>query len=175
MRPSLQALVFSTALVCSGFAVAADDSVARFDRFSGALLLNWPDTNENTTVLKFLENHDDKVVFLSINIDVSESVEDQTRTMSACRLDPGTVKDGGGLLNRNLGFPTEEFGTLACWRWLYIESSRTILPRNGASTGIVFYNLDGFFFVRSTVHGDNPRSFHLRELDADAATWAALE
>jgi len=78
-------------------------------------------------------------------------------------------------LNQNLGFPTNESGLLACWRWLNIESSRSTLPRNGASTGIVFYNLDGFFYVRGTVHGDNPHSFHLRELDADAATWAALE
>jgi hypothetical protein len=144
--------------------------------FQGHFSLNGPDTEENKSLRAFLEKHDGQVVFLELEIDASVSVESQVQTMNACRLDVMAADfDGGDLLNRDLGFPEAMGdGRSACWSWLTIESDRKMLPRNGASTGIVWYNLDGFFFVRNEVHGNNSPSFFLREIEADAATWAAV-
>jgi hypothetical protein len=139
-------------------------------------MLNWPDTEANKSLRSFLEDHNGQVVFLELEIDASVSVESQSKTMQACRLD-GVDRDfdGDDLLNRELGFPEAmEPGRSVCWTWLTIESDRETLPRNGASVGIVWFNLDGFFFVRNEVHGDNPPSFFLREIDADAMTWALI-
>jgi hypothetical protein len=170
-------LMCITLLFClSAGHAAAQDLTHGVPSFQGGLALNWPDTDGNKSLRSFLEDHDGRVVFLELEIDVSVSVESQVQTMKDCGLDVMSGDfDGRDLLNRELGFPEAiESGRATCWTWLTIESEPKSLPRNGASVGIVWFNLDGFFFVRNAVHGNNPPSFFLREIEADALTWARM-
>ena len=163
----------AVALACLADGAGGESLPVPIPSFEGRFILNWPDTAENKALRAFLETNEGRPVFLELEIDASVSTEDQVEIMKSCKLDRDAVRsDSGQLLHHRLGFPERFNDQVNCWNWLFIDSQRQSLPENGASTGIVWYNLDGFFFVRGEVHGDGPQSFNLRELDADAETWS---
>lgn len=160
-------------LVMIANGAAADGTATQIPSFQGRFVLNWPDTKDNKALQVFLERNEGHLVFLELEIDASVSVDQQVETMKSCRLDTDVIfKDPARLLGQRLGFPETSYDQVVCWNWLLIDSPRNSLPENGASTGLVWYNLDGFFFIRGETHGDGPQSFNLREIDADADTWA---
>ena len=166
-------LYCAVALACLADGAGGESLPVPIPSFEGRFNLNWPDTDENKALRVFLETNEGRPVFLELEIDASVSTDDQVEIMKSCRLDPDAIlKDSGLLLRHRLGFPERFDDRVNCWNWLFIDSQRQSLPANGASTGIVWYNLDGFFFVRGETHGDGPQSYNLRELDADAETWA---
>lgn len=166
-------LYCAVALACLADGAGGESLPVPVPSFEGRFNLNWPDTDENKALRVFLETNEGHPVFLELEIDASISTDDQVEIMKSCRLDPDAIlKESGLLLRHRLGFPERFDDRVNCWNWLFIDSQRQSLPVNGASTGIVWYNLDGFFFVRGETHGDDPQSFNLRELDADAETWA---
>jgi len=168
-----RSLYCAAALACLADGAGGESLPAPIPSFEGRLVLNWPDTDENKALRLFLETNEGRTVFLELEIDASVSTDDQVEIMKSCRLDPDAIlKDSGQLLRHRLGFPERFDDRVNCWNWLFIDSERQSLPVNGASTGIVWYNLDGFFFVRGETHGDGPQSYNLREIEADAETWA---
>ncbi|NBZ87350.1 hypothetical protein [Stagnihabitans tardus] len=165
----MRRLLFALALLPAP--LSAEPGIAHF---SGLLPLNAPDAPETAALLAFLHDNDGKLVFLDIDIDTSVSIQPQIDAMRACGLladEEGF--DAADLLNTPLGIPTLRDGQVNCWNSVTFETPRSTLPMNAASMGIVSWRQEGFFLVQGLMKGgQNPPSYHLREIAADAATWA---